>query len=75
MVIASGERLREFLRQAVERQAYIFRPPHRLQTPSLPLLIARGALEDDGDESVTESFAPLGATSLVASRHPPTRSF
>lgn len=52
-----------------------FPPPHRLQTPSLPLLIARGALEDDGDESVTESFAPLGATSLVASRHPPTRSF
>lgn len=74
MVIASGERLREFLRQAVERQAYIFRPPPPA-TPSLPLLIARGALEDDGDESVTESFAPLGATSLVASRHPPTRSF
>lgn len=73
MVIASGERLREFLRQAVER--HIFSAPHRLETPSLPLLIARGALEDDGDESVTESFAPLGATSLVASRHPPTRSF
>lgn len=53
MVIASGERLREFLCARLCAGVY-FPPP--------TLLIARGALEDD--EPVTESFAPLRSAQL-----------
>ena len=51
MVIASGERLREFLCARLCAGVY-FPPP--------TLLIARGAL----DEPVTESFAPFRSAQL-----------